>query len=259
MRRIIKISIVLSFVFAAFNSNAQIRIVLVDNANGMLWVKNFGPAFVDIAGYRFTAGLSYAPALTSLTFQGGGTPIGPTNARVITGFVLNNATTGSDLALYLPDGGLGSAEFSDPSYLVDFMQYGSAGNGYESTAVSKGVWGAGTFVAGTPAYNYVGNGSTENGAQYWNGNPSSVVESTVVKNISLYPNPAQELLNIDLKNNTQVTSYMMVNILGETVLESNSKVWVKDFTIDVSKLSTGEYFLMLNSGNEHKIEKIIIK
>ena len=49
---------------------------------------------------------------------------------------------------------------------MDFVQWGSAGNGREDVAVAKGIWIAGTFVSGDEPFTYTGNGG-QNGSDFW--------------------------------------------------------------------------------------------
>lgn len=60
---------------------------------------------------------------------------------------------------------------------------------------------------------------------------------------SLYPNPVRSLLNIQTKNNIQISSLSIYNTLGQLLLV------VPDATsaIDVSSLNSGTYFIKVNS------------
>jgi hypothetical protein len=62
---------------------------------------------------------------------------------------------------------------------------------------------------------------------------------------SVYPNPAKDILNIGLKNNIEVKSMSVYDILGQLIIAvPNAKTVSK---IDVSKLTTGNYFLKMNT------------
>ena len=60
---------------------------------------------------------------------------------------------------------------------------------------------------------------------------------------TLHPNPTNDLLNIQFKNNIQISSISIYNTLGQLILA------VPNATekIDVSNLSSGNYFLKINS------------
>lgn len=62
---------------------------------------------------------------------------------------------------------------------------------------------------------------------------------------SLYPNPASNMLNIDLKKEITVSSITIYNTLGQLVLTIPNAQQVK--SVDVSGLTTGNYFIKLNT------------
>jgi len=257
MKKVLQNLLLIAFVFSVYIGNAQIRITLVDPNNNMVWVRNYGASFVDIANYRFCFNGNY-PAMSSLTFIGGGTSIGPSNTRIITGLALDNVSVGSDVALYLPDGGGGMAEFSDPTKMVDFMQYGSAGHLRESVAVTKGIWGAGDFVGGFPAYNYTGNG-TQTGVTFWGSNPTNAVkENNLNLQVSSYPNPVNDILNIKLNNNIKISSYKLIDIDGKVVIDENNLDLNQNFEINLSSILKGNYTLFLVTDNGILVKKIVV-
>jgi hypothetical protein len=63
--------------------------------------------------------------------------------------------------------------------------------------------------------------------------------------INLYPNPANNILNIDLKKAIAITSFNIYNTLGQLLLVIPNAQQIR--TIDVSSLKTGNYFLKVNS------------
>ncbi|WP_339837503.1 T9SS type A sorting domain-containing protein [uncultured Flavobacterium sp.] len=63
--------------------------------------------------------------------------------------------------------------------------------------------------------------------------------------ISLYPNPTNHLLNIDVPDNFEVKSINIINQIGQTIINQNENYK----SIDVSTLSNGIYFIKINSEN----------
>jgi hypothetical protein len=61
----------------------------------------------------------------------------------------------------------------------------------------------------------------------------------------IYPNPANDLLNIDTKQTIKVTSINIYNTLGQIVLVIPNAQQTK--SVDVSSLKTGNYFVKINS------------
>jgi hypothetical protein len=59
----------------------------------------------------------------------------------------------------------------------------------------------------------------------------------------LYPNPVKEVLNISSKNQTEISSIEIYNIVGQVVIAIPNSTK----TIDVSNLKTGTYFIKVNT------------
>ena len=80
---------------------------------------------------------------------------------------------------------------------------------------------------------------------------SSGISERNIRNVSIYPNPATDKIEIDLslKDNFSVE---ILNIIGVTVLYVRNQN-----TIDISGLRRGVYFLKLSSSNESYIQKLI--
>jgi hypothetical protein len=62
---------------------------------------------------------------------------------------------------------------------------------------------------------------------------------------SVYPNPVNDILNIGLKNSIEVQSMAVYDILGQLVIAVPNAQTISK--IDVSKLTTGNYFLKTNT------------
>ncbi len=139
--------------------NSGLRITQVDPANDQLTLTNFGAESIDVSSYRLCSEFRYTQNLTGLTLVDGELDIASGGSLTLSGFELTDA--GADIGIYLPEGGFGS-----PEAMVDFFQWGSAGNGRESVAVSKGIWSAGDFAEGSGPFVYTGDG-VENGVSIW--------------------------------------------------------------------------------------------
>ncbi|MFM7310837.1 MAG: hypothetical protein ACKOZY_09540, partial [Flavobacteriales bacterium] len=108
--------------------HAQIRMTVVDPTSQQIRIRNFGSTTVDISTYRLCALFEYANlSQPAVSIVNGDFSLSPYESVTIhwsamTGF----NTTASDVGLYLPSGA-----YSDPASMVDFMQYGAAGQGRE--------------------------------------------------------------------------------------------------------------------------------
>jgi uncharacterized repeat protein (TIGR01451 family) len=74
---------------------------------------------------------------------------------------------------------------------------------------------------------------------------------------SLYPNPVNEILNIGKNNPIEVKSIAVYDILGQIIIAVPNAKTVS--IIDVSKLSSGNYFLKMNTNKGTSNVKFIKK
>ena len=88
--------------------------------------------------------------------------------------------------------------------------------------------------------------------------PSAIQDISFSNEISVFPNPnnASFSLSIDLNGSSFATAYI-VDMLGVTVKELGS-YGRGNSTIDISDLSSGAYFLKVNSGNKSATKKIFV-
>lgn len=83
--------------------------------------------------------------------------------------------------------------------------------------------------------------------------PLSVEENSLNDGLTLFPNPASNIINVSSKNAT-ITSLQVVDMLGKQLwIEENLNVQTK--TIDVSQFSNGIYFVIVNNQASKKIIK----
>lgn len=73
--------------------------------------------------------------------------------------------------------------------------------------------------------------------------------------LSVYPNPASDNLNINSSEN--ISELSIYNILGQKVKQV--KVNSNESTIDVSSLNSGTYIITINTATGSKTEKIVIR
>ena len=75
--------------------------------------------------------------------------------------------------------------------------------------------------------------------------------SFVTENISLFPNPINDILTIETSENIKINSAIIYNTLGKQILESTDK------QINLSQLSTGIYFISIFTDYGYFHKKII--
>lgn len=83
----------------------------------------------------------------------------------------------------------------------------------------------------------------------------SANDETIATNISIYPNPVNDILNV--RANETINAVSIVNILGQELYRSNLDVL--NTNIDLSDYATGTYFVNVYFGDNMITEKIIKK
>ena len=78
-----------------------------------------------------------------------------------------------------------------------------------------------------------------------------VIENTI-DNVSIYPNPANEIVKVLNDNNLNITSVEIIDLTGRTVMTTG-----KTDDIDISGLSEGQYFVKI-IGEKTIVKKLFI-
>lgn len=88
----------------------------------------------------------------------------------------------------------------------------------------------------------------------------SVVNQTGELSISVYPNPANNSVTIDFKNvdNVRSTDFSIMDVTGKQMIVSATQLNNK-YTLDLSTLQSGLYFIELNISNKKVLQKIIVQ
>ena len=81
---------------------------------------------------------------------------------------------------------------------------------------------------------------------------SDVTKTNLVKEITMFPNPVKEKLNINLLNYTEAATIDIVDVKGQVVVR-NKSIEGNVLTIDTSNLSNGLYLVRVKS-----LDKIIM-
>ncbi len=69
----------------------------------------------------------------------------------------------------------------------------------------------------------------------------------------IYPNPVNDILMI--KSSTIIQKFSVYNTLGQLLITKNENS--KEFSVDLSSLSNGNYFIRLESNNKNELFKIV--
>lgn len=89
--------------------------------------------------------------------------------------------------------------------------------------------------------------------------PSNPVglEENILSSASVYPNPANDVINISLKNELANTEVSIVDAMGRVVLNQSIE---NDFvSLDVANLENGIYFVKIANGDVVETKTVVIK
>jgi hypothetical protein len=228
---------------------SQIRIVEVTPATNTIVIENFGGTSADISSWWTCHRFNYSQLSSSTVVTGSlNIPAGNQVELIISGSM--NATS-SDLGLY------NASSFGSTTAMEDFLQWGAGGIGRENVAVAKGIWAAGTFIAGsvTPPYAYTGNGSTDNGVAFWDA-LLGTSENNFENQVRIFPNPNSGQFTIKSALHP-ITEIKIFNVLGKMVYQQNtSQVFNMNMGMD---LKTGIYLVELYANNNKTIKRMVIQ
>ena len=133
------------FCLSVLPSQAQIRINevshgTVDFQGSSNWLElyNAGTEAVDVSDL-FLCDFPAYPRISSLTVLSGSMTI-PSEGYLVVSWT--NIDDDAEIGLYTSD----TNNFGNADFVLDYMQYGSAGHTRESAAVTAGVWATGEFL-----------------------------------------------------------------------------------------------------------------
>jgi len=241
-------TLIIAFLFFPIISNSQIRFTKVDPVANTVTIHNYGNTMVNVSNYQLCHLFSYQK-LSTLNIDSGSLTLVAGGNLSLSGFTINNSA--SDLGLYI------DSNFPSSASMLDFLQWGSNGNGRESVAVAKGIWTAGNFISSTSPYFYNGNGA-QNGMSFWSNTVLGLEDIAFSNQTFVYPNPVKNILNIKNNANQKVEIAALFDILGKQVRFKNTST-LKNNTVDLSNLSSGIYYMRLASDKGAISYKKVIK
>ena len=187
------------------------------------WVKGI----IEYNGDLYLGGSTY-PYASNYT---GAWFVAPDHSGVDAGIVLTKETTAAD-------------------FITDEAGF-DAGLTMGTVADFDGAVHENILDAGTTTY-----GATQ--LYFWKLDVSSAVSSVNDVEISLYPNPVDNILYVTIGDDSKHANISIVNVAGQTVAnKSFNNVNIK--SVDLSKIASGVYFVNIKTENFSTSKKIIIK
>jgi hypothetical protein len=86
-------------------------------------------------------------------------------------------------------------------------------------------------------------------------------EESLKNKINIYPNPAENQLFVELKNEkNEPIDMRLYNVLGEMVYEKMAEANLQNgiFTLDISQIPNGTYFLQIGKTSSFVTQKIVV-
>lgn len=75
--------------------------------------------------------------------------------------------------------------------------------------------------------------------------------------VSIYPNPARDVINIEVNNDDEISSWQLHNIQGQLVMKSEGSACAN--VINISDIDSGLYLLTINVGEKQLLKKVVLE
>lgn len=235
-------------VFTVIMAHTQVRLKLVNPANGSVTLHNYGSGTVNVSTYWLCNFPNYNQ-LNSIPVTQGNLNLAP-GAEVTVTSSIGLSVADSEVGLY------NSSSFASSVAMQDYVQWGFAGHEREAVAVNKGIWTAGTFVSATPPLEYLGNGS-QNGAQFW-GTTLGIDEFENDLKFTIVPNPIEDILRLNFKRVVIDGRIDVYNILGRLMITKQLST-TETVQMDVSGFSQGMYLIKITADTGSQTRRFIKK
>ncbi|MBL7928414.1 MAG: T9SS type A sorting domain-containing protein [Bacteroidia bacterium] len=89
--------------------------------------------------------------------------------------------------------------------------------------------------------------------------PVGLHENNREESVSLYPTPSQGILNLKFNSDVSSITYSINNIIGKTVLEGNAEAANRKYTLNLTELADGIYFIRIKTADREISHRFIIR
>ena len=90
-----------------------------------------------------------------------------------------------------------------------------------------------------------------------NGTADISVTENYLNNVSVYPNPAQDVVFIELSGETELTDIEIYSIGGQKLVKGSFNS--NTYQVNVSELPQGMYLLKLTRGSKMAVKNVVVK
>jgi len=226
-------------------------------------LKNTGTAPIDISGYFLCANMQYEQ-LSNLNVVCGDLMLDPGELVVVDvstatgGLVIDNVE--GEMALYVDSG------FGQSTSMRSYVEWGSTGHVRSGIAVLAGLWTTGEFA---PSFGfamslaYDGDGIL--GADWSEQAPSECTESLSPGEPSsnhisyrLYPNPANEIMTLDVENLPEEEGRVVIyDSFGKQIMSKTIQRGMS-YELDLTGFGPGIYHAKVISERSDKVQRLVL-
>lgn len=89
--------------------------------------------------------------------------------------------------------------------------------------------------------------------------PVGINENNKDEIVNIYPTPSQGILNLKFSNDVSSISYSINNVIGKTVMEGNAETANRKYTLNLSELTDGIYFIRIKTSDREISRRFIIR
>jgi len=140
----------------------NIRITAVNEITNQITLRNYGTCLQNINNFQICSS-GICTNVSSTTLISGNLILGSNQSCIVQWNAFPASPSSGNISMHDP-----GAAVNDPTKILDFMQWGTPGQGAESTAANAGIWIAGNFLTDISPFTYIGNG-TQYGITFWDG------------------------------------------------------------------------------------------
>ncbi len=143
----------------------------------------------------------------------------------------------------------------------DYNTFANNGDVIEFTGCDKGEAGNKPFPAMINWQIQAGSGCARAMVHgtFDNGSATSIIAANAEENCKLYPNPAANVLYVDILNDDENVSVQIMSIDGKIVLAEQMNAFEAANGIDINRLSNGIYTVVVNTESINQAFRLIVK